>query len=110
MGSERSRPPIFLAAFLLIAIPLLSQTGTVQRASFEVVSIKRNTSESHNSMWGCHGTDTKAVNSPFPLGRCVATHAPIQFIIAEAYGVPSEQILSAVTGGPGWLLSDFYDI
>lgn len=66
----------------------------VPTPSFEVASIKLNRSGAHNAGVWC------------PRGRFIATNTRIRTLIGFAYHIPTFQ----VTGGPGWLDSDHYDI
>ena len=63
--------------------------------SFDVVSIRRNTSGSMNGGGG-----------PRPGGRYTFTNIPFRSVIAFAYGVPTGRVLE----GPDWLAVDRYDI
>jgi uncharacterized protein (TIGR03435 family) len=86
------------------AVPVQGQA----RLTFEAVTIKANKTDSHQSTFGCRGTDSKGTF--FPLGRCLAVSTPIEFIIAMVYGVPLEQMNQLISGAPPWLLSDRFDI
>ena len=79
------KPPLIL---VLIA------AGALQAQTFEVASIKPNNSGS--------GRSTEST-SP---GRLSATNITISSVIQDAFGIKSFQI----SGGPGWLTTDNYDI
>jgi uncharacterized protein (TIGR03435 family) len=68
--------------------------GAPLTASFEVASIKPNHSATMN------------IAIMFQQGRFVATGIPIKQLITMAYDVKDFQ----VTGGPGWVTSEKYDI
>src|SRR3954466_6318211 len=63
--------------------------------SFEVASVKRNTSAPGNSMLRM-----------LPGGRVSATNFPVRMLITYAYELAQYQLL----GGPDWLMSDGYDV
>ena len=80
---------IYLAALAL----LLAQT-TASRPTFEVASIKRNTSAS----------DGARVSAQ--TGRLTVTNNPLRNIIRNAWGLQAFQIV----GGPDWINTDRWDI
>jgi len=80
-----------LRSWFLSAIPLLAQTP----AAFEVASIKPNAANDHRTMIRMA-----------PGGRFVATGVTLRQLISQGYNVRDFQI----TGGPGWIGSDRYDI
>jgi uncharacterized protein (TIGR03435 family) len=81
---------MFLA---VITAPLTARAQT--RAEFEVSSVKPNTS----------GPGAFAINA-LPGGRFTATNVTVRALIQSAYGLQAVQI----TGGPGWLNTDRFDI
>ncbi len=64
--------------------------------SFEVASVKRNTSGSQ-----------RAPSMILPGGRFTATNNTVRALIANAYGIRTSYLLS---GGPSWIDSEAYDI
>jgi len=83
---------------LLNAPPSRAQSQPASSAplpSFEVASVKPNHSGSNNV----------SISLP-PSGRFVATNIPLRMLIRMAYKVQNFQI----TGGPGWINSDKFDI
>jgi uncharacterized protein (TIGR03435 family) len=72
---------------------VFAQTPGV-RLSFEVASVKPNTSNSTNSL------------TSFNRGRFVATNVSVKQLLMSAYRVQDFQII----GGPGWIESDGFDI
>ena len=64
-------------------------------ATFDVASIRLNTSGA-----------TGGGGGPRPGGRYAMTNMPTRSLISIAYGIPSDRVL----GGPGWMLTDRYDI
>ena len=76
------------------ALPVFSQAPGAARPSFDVASIKPNTSGSGNS-----GTSTRQ-------GRIFATNVSVKQLIRQAYSLQNFQIV----GGPGWIDADRYDI
>jgi len=77
---------------VLAAIPLVAAQ---QPESFEVASVKRNTSG-----------DTNGMLRQLPGGRMTATNMPARQMITFAYQVAGYQLV----GGPAWLDSDRYDV
>src|SRR5258708_7251569 len=69
--------------------------GLASAQAFEVASIKP-------SEPGGHGVQIQIA----PGGRLVAKNVNVKFLIQQAYGVRDFQI----TGGPGWIGSERYDI
>jgi uncharacterized protein (TIGR03435 family) len=79
----------------VIAIPIFSQTPAGRRPSFEIASVKLNTSG-----------DNRVSIMNQPGGRLVATGMPLRFLMTFAYRVRDFQIL----GGPNWMTSDRWDV
>src|SRR5215813_961889 len=90
IGTQRLEFVIFCC---LLALPLYAQTG-VPKPSFEVASIKRNTSPEGNA----RVTDA-------PGGRFIASRIPLRRVIQFAYRGNDDFI-----GGPDWIDSDRWDI
>lgn len=82
------------AAVLTLASTLTAQSpaGTL---AFDVVSIRRNTSDS-----------TGGGGGPRPGGRYGLTNMPTRGLISVAHNIPRNRVL----GGPGWLDTGRYDI
>src|SRR5262249_40215139 len=62
---------------------------------FDVASVKPNLSG-----------DLRVTMQAMPGGRFIATNAPLRTLIREAYALQGSQL----SGGPGWLDSDRFDI
>ena len=88
---KKSLAGIFLAAIALIPIGW-AQTP---RPSFEVASIKPNTSN-----------DERVIFLMPPGGRIVATNLTLKNLMAAAYRLPESRIL----GGPNWLTTDRWNV
>ena len=91
--------PIIAAGFVAVAAPIAihaqSQSQSVA-PKFEVATIKRNQSG-----------DRSGGIRPAPGGeRYVATNVSLRLMLAVAYRVKGDQI----TGGPGWIDSERYDM
>jgi bla regulator protein blaR1 len=81
---------------------VIAQAPAVERLpSFEVASIKQNTS-----------TETRARMGAQPGGRVTVTNTPVRSLIATAFGMFSTEALirARILGGPDWLDSERYDI
>jgi uncharacterized protein (TIGR03435 family) len=83
-----------LAVITTAAIPVLSQTPPTQKPSFEVASVKPNTT----------GQGT-LIETP-PTGRVNIISATLRTLLRTAYRVQDYQIV----GGPDWLAVDRFDI
>src|SRR5262245_28807816 len=95
-----------------LAFLLYLQTVPTAPMTFEVASVKPNTSMSRgpgSRVLGCRGIDGE-VGDPTPLNRCVIRRFPLRWIIAFAHGIPLSRIDLDVTGGPAWIDSDLYDV
>jgi uncharacterized protein (TIGR03435 family) len=90
IGTQRLEFVIFCS---LLALPLYAQTGA-PKPSFEVASIKRNTSPEGN-----------ARVSDAPGGRFTGARIPLRRVIQFAYRGNEDFI-----GGPEWIDSDRWDI
>jgi len=77
--------------------PIQPQTKVAgkTRSSFEVVSIKPNSSRS-----------ASASSSYRPGGVYIATNVSLKFMVTEAYGIQDFQLL----GGPDWIDSDRFNV
>jgi uncharacterized protein (TIGR03435 family) len=108
-----SRVVLIITAIGCAVIPLLSQTTAEQKPSFEVASIKPNDAGPGAMMiFACNGSDTgRSAAGPLeiPKGRCILINASLRSVIAYAFGIPLAQ-KDQVSGGPGWLDSDRFDI
>lgn len=78
---------------VLAVVALRAQPQPTAPLTFEVVSIRRNTSLS-----------TGGGGGPKPGGRYTYTNVPARTLIVIAYGLPR------VLGGPGWITTERYDI
>ena len=83
----------YLAAFLLMTMPLASQQPA--QPAFEVASIKRNLSG-----------EMRIVQGLQPGGRYVATNIPLRMLIMRAYRLLEFRL----AGGPDWVNTERYDI
>ena len=80
---------------LTLCLTASTSALAAQQLAFDVVSIRQNNSGSAGGGGGSR-----------PGGAYVFTNIPTRTLISMAYDVPSGRIL----GGPGWLLTDRYDI
>ena len=83
-----------LTVYLTASVAALA-AQPAQQLAFEVVSIRQNTSGS-----------TGGGSGPGPGGIHTFTNVLIRSVISLAYDVPSSRLI----GGPGWLVTDRYDI
>ena len=84
-----------LAAILLTAVATPAVAQTDSRPAFAVATIKKNTS----------GDAAQSMRLQ-PGGRIVITNQPLRRLMVFAYGLQPQQL----TGGPGWLDTDRFDI
>ena len=87
-----------IACVSALAVALPAQTPSGVLPSFEVASIKPNTSGDGRALLG------------FPGGRFTATNVPVRALIASAYGDPQALPNFRIIGGPGWIDSERFDI
>src|SRR5215510_5452514 len=69
----------------LALLLVLAETAPAQDLSFEVASVKPNTSRTGgpaDSALGCHGTDSHNPNSTIPMGRCVVRREALRYVLA----------------------------
>jgi len=85
------------AVITTAVIPLRSQTPPTQKPSFEVASVKPNSSGGNPGFIGPVGT------------RFVATNATLKMLLTYAYRLPTDQGLQ-VFGGPKWVDFDHFDV
>ena len=102
---------VLVVAIAAAVISVAGQTPP-QKASFEVASIKANTTPGAGIRGGCRGIDTKLNGDmlsgiPVPVGRCVVTAASLSHFISIAYelGVPGR-----VVDRPDWHDSIRFDL
>jgi uncharacterized protein (TIGR03435 family) len=93
----------------------LAVIASAQDLSFEVASVKPNTSRTgpSESALGCHGTDSHNPNSTIPMGRCVVRREALRYVIALAYNIPPAMLNAyegKVLAGPDWVRSEVYNI
>lgn len=116
MSNLISAAALLLFFFVLNAAPTPSETtkslsvdsqilhATGPLPSFEVASIKPSKSESGSTMIG-------AVGHAAPSDRFIATNITVKALICWAFGGTSVPLPSnEVSGGPGWIDSERYDI
>src|SRR5262249_27243959 len=119
------RNPSLLFPLVVIAIgtiPLLSQSPSEQRSSFEVASIKpADPNQFRNGVpeslglpvrGRCHGIDSKFppddTGNVVPLGRCRMLIGRLDNIVALAYGTIAQMI--DVSGAPDWSRTSMFSI
>jgi uncharacterized protein (TIGR03435 family) len=89
---------------------------TAQTPSFEVASIKKNTSRPSGPdalTLGCHGTNSHSPLMTIPLGRCATRFEPLRLVIALAYDIPPSLLYpydGKILSGPDWINSEIYDV
>jgi uncharacterized protein (TIGR03435 family) len=86
---------LFVLAIAVITIPVLCQSPSGVRPSFEVATIKPGDPGQRGSMIQIQ-----------PGGRLVVSHVPFRTLLTVAYRVRDFQI----SGGPAWMTNDFWDI
>jgi hypothetical protein len=92
----KRQPSIALLAILLAA-PSHAQTpaATSVRATFEVASVKRNTSGDLRQSWDRE-----------PGGRVVHINFTLRDLVRDAYGLRDQQL----AGGPDWFDREHFDV
>jgi uncharacterized protein (TIGR03435 family) len=94
MRSSRGFSAVYTPGVLAVAGAALFAQAPAD-PSFEVASVKRNTS----------GTTRIAVNVQ-PGGRFTATNMPLRTLIMNAYQLQSSQLI----GAPDWIATERFDI
>jgi len=86
-------------ASLMAALALVAQTAP--SPEFEAASIRQNTS-----------ARARRNLEVTPGGRFVATYATVRDLVMLAYTLPSGRVRddSQISGGPGWITSDHFDV
>ena len=95
------RAYVTLGAALLVsaALPAAQDAPHARAPEFEVASVKANQSGAGQRSLGFQ-----------PGGRFVARNMTLRGLVAAAYGAPQPLPLYRVTGGPGWVDADRFDI
>jgi uncharacterized protein (TIGR03435 family) len=105
----------FMKCVALALVLGLAVIAPAQNLSFEVASVKLNTTRGGptESALGCHGTDSHNPNSLIPMGRCVVRREVLKYVIALAYNIPPAMLNAyegRVVSGPDWVRSEVYNI
>jgi uncharacterized protein (TIGR03435 family) len=97
------RRQLFVVALLALFVAGTPRDGargqTADAPTFEVASVKRNTSGDRRIMFGVQ-----------PGGRFTATGATLKMLIGTAYGAGQPLMPSQIVGGPEWIDRDRFDI
>src|SRR5215471_11884871 len=105
MQTHRPTLPILLIAFSIPVIPLLFQSPSERKPSFEVASIKPTKLQGMGVQSACHGIDSKFapkdLAATVPLGRCVITSGRLSHMIGVAYNITMDML----KGGPEWVIT-----
>jgi uncharacterized protein (TIGR03435 family) len=105
-----------MKCFALALVLGLALNASAQNLTFEVASVKLNTSRPAgpgDSALGCRGTDSHNPNTMVPMGRCVARREALRYVIALAYNIPPAMLNAyegKVLSGPDWIRSEVYNI
>src|SRR5262245_46912650 len=108
-----------LAAMLLLLTSIVAAQN--QLLKFEVATVKPSPPPTGFPVFFslCHGNDTQVpvllAGAPITvpaLGRCLIRRSTLSGMIAFAYPPSTAAVLPAdrVTGGPGWITSDAFDV
>jgi uncharacterized protein (TIGR03435 family) len=89
---ERKNALWRIVAVLSITVPIIGQV----KPQFDVVSVKANNS----------GTGFVRIGGQPAAGRFVATNATVEMLVTWAYRIQNY----AISGGPGWMVTDRFDI
>jgi uncharacterized protein (TIGR03435 family) len=100
--------PTQIAFVTRTEMSLSSVQASLARPTFEVASVKRGEGLGGSSFYGCYITG--AVMAVIPKGRCIFRNATLIGIIAEAYDIPPRRIDELISGGPGWIRTERYNI
>jgi uncharacterized protein (TIGR03435 family) len=91
---------VFALAMIAMVVTLATSQTPAQKPSFEVASIKPNTSGSRSTSSGFQGC------------RFVANNATLKMMVVFTYRLPSGQVLpyDRVIGSPKWMDTDHFDV
>ncbi len=101
-----AKATVTAAALLSLTILTAAQN---QPLVFEVASVKPNHSVGGSMLIGCDGNTTGAKYGISP-GTCKAVNASLQTIIAIAYDIRFTLAAQHISGAPGWISTERYDI
>jgi len=93
---------------LVLSVTIINAAQT-QRLAFEVASVKTNRNVDGSMLIGCDGAATGAKYGISP-GTCKAVNASLRTIIAIAYDIPFTSASQHISGAPGWINTERYDI
>jgi uncharacterized protein (TIGR03435 family) len=79
---------------------------TAQTVKFEVASVKPSALVGTSWSIGC----ASGPGGNIPVGRCQARNASLLKIIAQAYDIPAFSADQSISGAPGWVNTERYDI
>jgi uncharacterized protein (TIGR03435 family) len=82
--------------------------GALTRPTFEVASIRPGDGVGAGAFYGCYTIG--AVVAVIPKGRCIFRNATLSGIIAEVYDIPFRLTDQLISGGPGWIRTERYNI
>ena len=99
--------PIYLAFVARTELSLSRQQAPLTRPTFEVASIKPGEGLGASASYGCY---TIGAVVAIPKGTCIFRNATLAGIIAEVYGIPFRRSDGIISGGPGWIRTDRYNI
>ncbi|HUK34287.1 MAG TPA: TIGR03435 family protein, partial [Vicinamibacterales bacterium] len=88
-----------LIVLLLVACPRPLHGQKATPPTFEVASVKPNTSGDFRRQMG-----------PAPGGRFTATNVPLRDLAAYAFGVSQDSVSFRIIGGPSWIGTDHFDV
>src|SRR5215472_4787626 len=88
--------------------------ASAQSPSFDAASVKPDKAGGGLMGGSCHGTDSVYSGAlgiaPPPLGRCVMRNVSLKILIQTAYDLRGPDAGQRISGGPGWLDSNKYDV
>jgi uncharacterized protein (TIGR03435 family) len=107
-----SRQPLRFTCHLLFCIAAAT-VASAQAPSFDAAFVKPDKAGGGMRV-SCHGTDSAygaALSfSPPPLGWCVMRNVSLKMLIQTAYDLRGLDAGQRISGGPGWLDSNKYDV
>jgi uncharacterized protein (TIGR03435 family) len=98
------------STFVVSPAEMLSPRSQAEltRPTFEVAFVKPGEGAGVSYFYGCYTIG--AVVAVIPKGRCIFRNATLIGIIAEVYDIPPRRIDELISGGPGWIRTERYNI
>src|SRR5262245_60352009 len=85
---------------------VIAVVSTFSPQAFEVASVKPNKTLDGGFLIGCYAEGTTAI----PRGMCIGRNVTLQALVAYAYNINHFLASNSISGGPGWVTTDRFDV